>query len=185
MEQALEVLRKSLDFARQRRKASRRVLNYPLYPAPRVAVLGLELDGPSGVRCLTQWTADELARLRPQALAGWWNDLSEVARSVLAGELELPDLQYPILVFERASVAPLPPRVHDLLWEWFRVPTFEQIRAGSGELLAYECAARNGFHLLPGVDAASLGLERAPVPCPCGAPSPVYRAARACRVAAG
>lgn len=185
MENALEALRKALDLAqRRRRQSGRRVLHYPLYPPPRVAVLGLELDGPAGVRCLVDWTPEALARLRPQALAGWWNDLAEVARSVLAGDLELPDLVFPILVFSRAGSGPLPPRCHDLLWEWFRVPTFEQIRGSGGELIAFECAARAGFHLAPGVEAEALSLARWLESCPCGSSAPLYRAGAALQATA-
>jgi hypothetical protein len=185
MDHPLEALRKALSLAQRRRRDARPALDYPLYPAPRVAVLGLELDGPCGVHCLMDWTPGQLARLRPQALAGWWNDLAEVARLVLAGNLELPDLQYPILVFSRVNSAPLPPRCHDLLWDWFRVSTFEQIRADSGELLAFECAARDGFHLAPGADAAALPLVVSPNPCPCGSSAPVYRIEGAFEAAAG
>lgn len=179
MEQALEALRKALDLAHRRRRCAKHSLHYPLYPAPRVAVLGLELEGPAGVHCLVDWTPEKLARLRPQALAGWWNDLEEVARRLIGGGLELPDLQFPILVFTHVRSGPLPRRSHELLWEWFQSPTLEQIRGSGGELLAYECAARNGFHLAPGADASDLPLVRSAEPCRCGNPAPLYRAGTA------
>lgn len=151
-------------------------LHYPLYPPPRVAVLGLEARGPRGVHSFPQWTAEDLRRLRPQALAGWWNDLAEAARLVLAGELELPCLQYPVVVFVRPESAPLPARCHDRLWEWFGAPTIEQIRMPDGELLAYECEARDGYHAVSAEAAERLGLVRSALPCPCGSPLPVWRA---------
>ncbi len=186
METALESLKKALALAQRRRNAAARPpLHYPVSPLPRVAVIGLELEGPAGTHCLKQWSAEDLRRLRPQALAGWWNDLAEVARLVLAGELELPQLQFPILVFSRPGAAPLPARCHDLLWDWFRVPTFEQIRSGAAELLAHECAARCGFHLAPGVDAGRVPLPRAAHPCPCGNPAPLLCAQDFAAAAAG
>jgi hypothetical protein len=154
-------------------------LHYPLYPPPRVAVLGLELRGPRGVHCLPHWSGADLKRLRPHALAGWWNDLAEAARLVLAGELDLACLQYPIVVFLRPERAPLPARCHDRLWEWFGVPTFEQIRLPDGELLAYECEARDGYHLASAEAAEWLGAVRSSLPCACGSPMPVYRIAAA------
>lgn len=184
MEHALEELRKALDLARRHRREAKHALHYPLYPAPRVAVLGLELAGPAGVHCLPDWTPEKLARLRPQALAGWWNDLEEVARRLIEGGLELPDLQFPILVFSHVSSGPMPRRSHDLLWDWFRVPTYEQIRGSGGELLAYECAARDGFHLAAGADPSSLPLGRSAEPCRCGNPAPLYRAGAAVRAMA-
>jgi len=176
MEEALELLRKALQRAtRCKTESAWHELHYPLCPTPRVAVLGLKLRGPHGVHCLPQWSAAELRRLRPQALAGWWNELAEVARLALAGELELPDLQFPVILFSRPDSAPLPARCHDLLWDWFRVPTFEQIRAADGALLAYECEARDGYHLAaPGAET-QLALVRATGPCACGSPAPLYR----------
>lgn len=176
MEEALELLLKAFQrAARRKAETAWHELHYPLCPAPRVAVLGLELRGPRGVHCMPQWSAAALRRLRPQALAGWWNELAEVARMMQAGELELPELQYPVILFSRPESAPLPARCHDLLWDWFRVPTFEQIRAANGALLAYECEARDGFHLAaPGAEA-QLALVRATVPCACGSPAPLYR----------
>lgn len=160
-------------------------LHYPLFPPPRVAVLGLDLRGPRGVHCLRQWTPADLKRLRPQALAGWWNDLAEVARVVLAGDLELTCLQYPIIVFVRPESAPLPPRCHDRLWDWFGVPTFEQIRTADGALLAYECEARDGYHLAKAEAAERIGAVRSSLPCACGSAAPVYRIAAGQAAAAG
>ncbi len=185
MEQAFESLRKALAAAaRRRHQRPRHALLYPICPAPRVAVLGLELDGPRGTYCLPDWSAEDLRRIRPQALAGWWNDLSEVARRLLLGDLDLPELQFPLVVFSRPSTGPLPARCHDLLWHWFRLPTFEQIRTEEGELLAAECAARCGFHLAQGVDASRLPLAPSALPCPCGDPAPLLQAG-AVQAAAG
>jgi len=177
MEQAFESLRRALSAAQRRRhERPRHSLHYPVCPSPRLAVLGVELHGPAGTHCLVEWSPEDLRRLRPQALAGWWNDLSEVARRVLLGELELPVLQFPLMVFSRPESAPLPSRCHDLLWQWFRLPTFEQIRGADGELLAYECAARCGFHQAPSADIARLPLGQYAFRCPCGDPSPLLRA---------
>lgn len=150
-------------------------LHYPLNPMPRIAVLGL--DGPHcrGVLARREWTEQDLQKFRPQALAGWWNDLAEVARQWLNGRLELPSLDSPLLVFVRPEAAPLPERCHDLLWEWFRLPVFEQIRTPAGRLLAYECEARDGFHIACPEAAHAIPLSE-PLwrPCPCGSAAPLY-----------
>lgn len=184
MNQALDLLDKALHRASRRAVLPAHELHYPLYPPPRVAVLGLELRGPRGVHCLPQWSAPDLKRLRPQALAGWWNDLAEVARHVLAGELELPDLQYPILVFVRPEAAPLPARCHDRLWDWFGAPTLEQVRMPDGQLLAYECEARDGYHMACPEAAERMALVRLRRPCACGSSAPVYRLVRSQAAAA-
>ncbi|GIU73400.1 MAG: hypothetical protein KatS3mg004_0487 [Bryobacteraceae bacterium] len=179
MEEALELLLKAL------RRGTRggiaepeHELQYPLYPVPRVAVLGLALRGPRGVHCLPQWSPQELEKLRPQALAGWWRDLAEAGRLAAAGRLELPGLRYPILVFLPPESAPLPQPHHQKLWSWFRVPVSEQIRMPDGRLLAYECDARCGYHL-SGPDAAQWLVGMQPCgTCPCGSPAPLYRVER-------
>ena len=81
MEEALELLLKALRRGTNGGIAEpEHELQYPLYPVPRVAVLGLALRGPRGVHCLPQWSPQELEKLRPRALAGWWRDLAEAGR---------------------------------------------------------------------------------------------------------
>lgn len=179
MEEALELLLKALRRGTHGGIAEpEHELQYPLYPVPRVAVLGLALRGPRGVHCLPQWSPQELAKLRPQAMAGWWRDLAEAGRLVVMRQLELTWLRYPILVFVPPDAAPLPPRCHHELWSWFRVPVFEQIRMPDGRLLAYECDARRGYHLAsPDAPRWLVGMQPCDA-CPCGSPVPLYRVER-------
>ena len=43
-------------------------------------------------------------------------------------------------------------RHRDLLWRAFRVPVFEQLRNWEGEVIARECEAHDGLHLVSGMD---------------------------------
>lgn len=136
-------------------------LVYPLYPSPRVAVLGTSMDEEFGVRSFPRWSVCELERFQPEALAGSMAELTTVARLRRHGQMALRCLKYPIVVLTNAGDPPLDASQHDDLWRWFGLPVFEQIRDRRGNLIAYECEARNGYHLAPGVvlDAAMSGLR--------------------------
>lgn len=152
-------------------------LEYPLCPTPRIAVLGTPVQEESGVHCLPGWTAGQLARLRPMALAGSWDELSTVARLMKAGHLSLPELRYPIIAFTLAGAPCLSEEQHQHLWNWFRVPVFEQIRTLEGKLIAVECDARAGFHLAEGAEARELGgpAIATGIGCRCGQNRTLYR----------
>lgn len=156
----------------QRSLTPRPPLGYPLFPAPRMIVLGCEVEPAPGVHCLLNWTAADVARIRPLALAAAFPDFAALAAMVHRGELALPDLQYPLLVFSRPGEGALTQEQHDELWGWFGLPYLEQIRDGDGRLLAQECEARDGFHLT--ADAGTMELEGRllQAPCECGQISP-------------
>ena len=113
-------------------------LEYPLFPPPRLVVLGAVMRPSPGTHCLPQWSAPQLARLRPMALAGSYQELATVARLENEGILMLGELRYPLVVFSSPGAAPLNDERHDQLWRWFRLPVFEQIRNAAHQLLAWE-----------------------------------------------
>jgi len=78
-------------------------------------------------------------------------------------------------VFTRPRESRLTGEHHEQLWKWFSLPAFEQVRGASDELLAYECEAREGFHLAPGVRASLLGGAPCKQECPCGESAPRMR----------
>ncbi len=150
-------------------------LAYPLFPAPRMVVLGCDVQPAPGVHCLRRWTAAEVAEIRPLALAATYLELEQIAALMRRGELALPDLQYPLLVFSRPGDGALSPAQHDALWSWFGLPCFEQIRDADGRLLAVECEARDGFHLTADGDPANLAGRLLPTACECGQVTPRVR----------
>lgn len=169
MRLSLQLLRKALDREEQGPWTGEApALEYPLFPAPRVAVLGARLRPQTGVRSFPQWTPQQLMAYEPMALAGSYYELSTVARQMGTGQLYLPRLRFPLLVFTSLHQALLSSDRHEQLWQWFRLPVFEQIRGEGCELLAYECEAREGFHLAEGVAAARVRGVLLHETCPCG-----------------
>jgi len=143
-------------------------LDYPVPRVRRIAVLGQAVRQSKAVRCFPEWTCTQLLQADPQALAGPFDELAEVARLEADGYLLLPSLRYPLLVFTQPGQGPLTPLQHDRLWRWFRLPIFEQIRNSRGKLLAYECDTREGFHLAPGASPADVGATGRHAICACG-----------------
>lgn len=149
-------------------------LHYPLPGQPRVAVLGFRLRREEGVRYFVPWTREELMRAEPEALAGSLGDLLEAARLRREGLLELPFLRLPLVVISTLKSGVMTSGERDALWQAFGLPFYEQVRDGSGRLLAYECDARNGFHWV-GEDAAARDPRSGP--CACGRPVATKRRA--------
>ncbi|HPT28362.1 MAG TPA: hypothetical protein PLZ95_18225 [Bryobacteraceae bacterium] len=139
--------------------SSRHPLRYPLDPAPRVAVLSLDLGSGPNLLSLPGWTVKQLESARPQALAGPLRDMEEVASLRELGILRLKSLVYPLVVFTLETDARLSEADHDRLWRWFRLPVFEQVRAADGRLLAWESEARDGLHLAEDAPASLYDLD--------------------------
>jgi hypothetical protein len=56
--------------------------------------------------------------------------------------------EYPVVAFTGVRHGVLTEADRDLLWRAFRVPVFEQFRGLHGELLAEECEAHDGLHVI-------------------------------------
>jgi hypothetical protein len=159
-------------------------LSYPVPRVPRIAVLGMTVRQTKGILCFPEWTCAQLLQADPQALAGSFDELAEVARLEADNYLLLPSLRYPLLVFTQPGEGPLTPLQHDRLWRWFRLPIFEQIRDAQGKLLAYECDTRESFHLAEGATVSDTGAFGYNAVCGCGREGTLL-SFNACQAAAG
>ena len=121
------------------------------------------------------WT-DEAGRFEPQSIAARYDQLVE-----LRGKASPT---HALIVFRWQWEPALSAVDHENLWRWFGVPAFEQIISDRGELLAAECEAHDGLHIVsPHFAAGDHETDRSP--CPCGRTSPrlVSHAARRTAVA--
>jgi hypothetical protein len=123
-------------------------LRYPLTPEPRIAVFDINVSSRRGQFFPRGWTAEQVNAFQPEALAGSLPGLREAANLIESGKLKLPLLTFPVVVFTKPEGGRLSSDELDELWSRLRLPVFEQIRSASGQLLAYECEARDGFHVL-------------------------------------
>jgi len=112
--------------------------------------------------------------LRPQAIACSLSQLDAIDVA----------LTHALIVIGRISDLRLSEADHERLWSKFRVPVFEQIIGEECELLAAECEARDGLHIVSisayqaAIDSYAMAAGRAAAleiagnidesPCACG-----------------
>ncbi len=155
-----------------RRKAA---FVYPVPPAPPTAVLVPWFKSPwfarahGLVRAFDGWGV-EAAGYRPSAIAGTWPQLEALLT------VKVESLTHAVLVLARAAGDLLSVEQRQQLWRAFRVPVFEQIIGENGALLAAECEAHAGLHIVsqelesPKLKVAGLSIESGP--CGCGRNTP-------------
>lgn len=137
---------------------------YPSYdPALRIAVLEPDL----GIQRIRRRMA------RARAVAASASVLRELAEAVESGIISLPPIEAAVIVLTGICHGELTDLERDLFWRVFQVPIFEQFLSPEGRILAMECDAHDGMHLLDPADLQTLHggvLETAP--CGCGNPHP-------------
>lgn len=146
-------------------------LDYPLTPLPRMAVLGWKFRPARGLRCLSQWTPEDLESAAPESLAASPADLLRVAALHREGSLWLPSLSYPLVALLKPGEPPLTEAQQEELWLEFGLPVRQQVRAADGRLAAYDCEAGYGFHVVAATHHLT-GMAPTEEPCPCGDATP-------------
>ena len=105
-----------------------------------------------------------VARIDTQALAAPVETLRKLALSSSP-----PRPARAVYVWSSAGGGPVTPGDRDLFWRVFQVPVFEQLLSSTGGVLAEECHAHEGMHVL-------CRMEDLPPchvthePCECGRP---------------
>ncbi len=129
------------------------LFRYPLPVTPRTAVLGRGLTvHPPAALFPEGWTREARA-FAPQAIAAPLATVRLLARRVAAGRLELGSLSHAVIAFVDPGEEPVTDADRDLVWRALGVPLFEQWLGFERELLAFECAAHEGLHVTPNVEA--------------------------------
>jgi hypothetical protein len=122
---------------------------FPLTSVPtlRTALLG----HPS---CLTEVAPFEEDRWReipsyaPQVLIGRPSDLVRVAEHIFRGVWDLSCVDSRVIALTLIGEAPLPDAQRDLIWRAFRVPVYEALADQEAGILASECEAFEGWHVV-------------------------------------
>jgi hypothetical protein len=147
---------------------------HPVDPAPRTAVLAAGFQ------------ETKLARVFP---LGWNGRAARFSRASVAGPLEQVlrvaragwRVEHSIVVFTYLGEPGLSARERESFWKAFEVPVFEQCLGPNSELLATECDAHAGLHVVNGYEDPDLDHEV----CACGNPAPrLTRGARIDELAA-
>ena len=141
---------------------------HPMDPAPRTAILAPGFQSNKTTRIFPRGWDQQAARFQPESIAAPLEELRRLASEGLRLEHAVIALTYE--GEEGLSIAD-----RELFWRGFGVPVFEQLLDSENRLLAMECDAHSGLHVLG--DCQDLHLEREP--CGCGDRSPrISRGAR-------
>src|SRR5262245_30584856 len=137
---------------------------YPSYSAAlRIAVLSPDL------------THQEIRRRmsRARAVAATVAVLRPLAEAVESGRLTMPAIEAAVIVLTGISHGELTALERDLFWRVFQVPVFEQLVSAEGRILAMECDAHEGLHVLdPKTPLPGCRNLLETSPCGCGNPHP-------------
>lgn len=145
-------------------------LRYPAGAPPRTAVLGSWFRASREVRVFPEGWSEQVAAFQPSTLAG---SLEQLLQAAPPGSVEL---SHAVIVLHRPGEPLLTAEDREQLWRAFHVPVFEQLIGGRGQLLAAECEAHDGLHVLPvngrreGYPVESYHMDSGP--CACGLKSP-------------
>jgi hypothetical protein len=149
------------------------MFTYPLPRTPRVALLRNGLDHGRSVRYFDESAPDFIERVsqfRPESFAGSLDQLMRIARPNILRALDIRA----IVVLAPAGSTPLSAAERDELWRRFGAPVFEQQLTSDGELVATECEAHDGLHVMdPRAALAGAALDDSP--CACGKTTPRIR----------
>ncbi len=152
----------------QRRKAGAQFV-HPMNPMPRTAILAPGFRDTKLTRVFPAGWNDSAARFQPSSIAGTPDQLRVIARQGMR-------LQHSVVAFSYDGQPGLTAADRNMFWKAFGVPVFEQLLSAGNELLAMECDAHDGMHLIGNFENMKAGKSL----CPCGNPAP--RLARPRRV---
>lgn len=133
----------------------------------------------SKVRVFAEGWGPRAAKFAPESIAATLEQLEELMLKKIA-------VSHSVIILERAGEPTLTRADRDRLWRAFEAPLFEQMISAECELLAFECDAHEGLHVV----SASVVLEPQDVNtsvCGCGRTSPrlISRAQRTAAYARG
>lgn len=129
----------------------------PIPATVKTAIVGVSLkSSPAKLFTAAQWPW--LHNGNTQLLAATVPVLRKIIAGVLSASFQLPQLSHGIVILNSIEHGTLSSGERDLLWFTFGVPIFEQWLGLEGELLASECEAHHGMHLI----SDRLSLEQSP-----------------------
>ncbi|MBX5495526.1 MAG: hypothetical protein IRZ15_09345 [Bryobacteraceae bacterium] len=143
-------LRHEAEFSSRTSRQYKPRLRHPITPTPRTAILDPAYQGDRNCRYIPPDDSRMLMKFEPESIAGPAEALLHLARAVERGRAPHPGPRHSLIVFSDLQRGLLREAERELLWNVFEVPIFEQLRGFGGELLAEECDAHCGLHLVPG-----------------------------------
>ncbi|HTW64060.1 MAG TPA: hypothetical protein VME17_05560 [Bryobacteraceae bacterium] len=150
------------------------VFVHPIDPAPRTAILARGFRETKLTRIFPQGWSEQAARFAPASVAGPREHVFQAARAGVR-------VEHSVVLFTHPGEPGLTSLERESLWEAFEVPVFEQYLGPNSELLATECDAHSGLHVVNGYEDLDLEYDA----CACGNRAPrLVRGARIDELAA-
>jgi hypothetical protein len=134
---------------------------HPMDPAPRTAILAPGFQSTRTLRAFPQGWDQRTQRFQPQSIAAPCAELRRLASQGLR-------LEHAVIVLTQEGEDGLSATDRDLFWRAFGVPVYEQYLDENNRLLAMECDAHAGLHVVRGCE--DLHWEREA--CACGDRTP-------------
>jgi len=131
-------------------RATPQAFHSPLEHTPKTAVLMSGFEQTSSVKPISQnnW-AQGLRRFGASALAAPISVLREIAATIDRGQQEAGSLKHFVVSFTGGHQGEMRDEDREQFWRVFQVPVFEQRVGFDGRVVAYECEAHDGLHVMP------------------------------------
>jgi len=150
-----------------RRRVSGAPFIHPMDPTPRTAILAPGFQQSKLVRVFPAGWTEAAVRFNPSSIAGPMEQLRCLTKHGLV-------LGHAVVAFTYKGHAGLSDDDRNLFWDSFGVPVFEQHLGPSNQLLAMECEAHAGLHVMGDFGDARLDRNS----CVCGNPAPRFQRRR-------
>jgi hypothetical protein len=142
------------------RKAGARFI-HPMDPMPRTAILAPGFRESKLARVFPAGWNEAADRFQPTSVAGTPDQLRRLARAGVRP-------QHSVVAFTYDGQEGLTAGDRELFWKLLGVPVFEQLLSPGNELIAMECDAHDGMHLVGDFQNLKTGRST----CACGNPAP-------------
>ena len=126
----------------------RRRLFFPLPSIPKTALVSPGYWPRRNVRNFADPWQPAMSRWTPEAIHGPCDTLRGFAEGIAHGYTWIPPLRHSITVETGIIEGPLSEADRDFFWRAFGVPVYQQFMGFAGELLAFECEAHDGLHMV-------------------------------------
>lgn len=121
----------------------------PLDHTPKIAILMPGFEQTSGVKVIAHNWSKSWKRFGASALAAPLTVLRELAEAVESGDQQTGGLKHFVIPFTGGQEGELREDDRERFWRVFQVPLFEQRLGFDGRVIAYECEAHSGLHIMP------------------------------------
>lgn len=146
---------------RLRRRQDGALFVHPMTPMPRTAILVPGFRESKLARVFPAGWNEAADRFQPTSIAATPDQLRRLARQGIQP-------QHSVVAFSYDGQEGLTVSDRELFWKSFGVPVFEQLLTSGNELIASECDAHDGLHLVGDFHDRKAGISS----CPCGNPAP-------------